>query len=406
MERYNFIKEIGSGAFGSVWKAVNKQSGEVVAIKALKKSFQSWEECKNLREVKSLRKLNHPNIVKLKELVKENDVLYFVFEFMDCNLYELMKDRKNLFSEAEVRRLCFQVFQGLNYLHQNGYFHRDLKPENLLVLKEVIKIADFGLVREIDSCPPYTEYVSTRWYRAPEVLLHSQFYSSKVDMWAMGAIMVELFTLSPLFPGASEGDEMYKICSVIGSPTEDSWADGLSQARYINYRFPELTGLNLSLLLPSVSKDAVSLIESLCSWDPCKRPTAAEALQHPFFQRCFYVPPPLCWTAVDRRMYYLPSQEVDDPFTSGVQHKLKKTNPIQDADKNDNFMNRSAKQQKYSIKNCRTTLGVPDMVEELANMTTASPWESFGQPNSPELRTGNLFLRPQCGRTYTRKVVR
>ncbi|KAJ0084155.1 hypothetical protein Patl1_29546 [Pistacia atlantica] len=175
--------------------------------------------------------------------------------------------------------------KGLNYLHQNGYFHRDLKPENLLVLKDVIKIADFGLVREIDSCPLYTEYVSTRWYRAQECD-KGEFY------WGY------------------------------------FWADGLYRVRSINYRFPELTGLNVSVLPPS----------------------------HPFFQRCFYVPPPLCWTAVDRRMYYLPSQGLDDPFTSGVQHKLKKTNQIQDADKNDNFVNRCATQQKYSVNNCRTTL--------------------------------------------------
>ncbi|KAF5938959.1 hypothetical protein HYC85_023218 [Camellia sinensis] len=284
MERYKIIKEVGDGTFGSVWRALNKQTGEVVAIKKMKRKYYSWEECINLREVKSLRKMNHPNIVKLKEVIRENDILYFVFEYMECNLYQLMKDRGNLFSEAEVRNWCFQVFQGLAYMHQRGYFHRDLKPENVLVSKDVIKIADFGLAREISSQPPYTEYVSTRWYRAPEVLLQSPMYNSAVDMWAMGAIMAELFTLRPLFPGSSEADEIYKICSIIGTPNEIEWTKGLKLASAINYQFPQLTGVHLSVLMPSASKDAINIITSLCSWDPCKRPTALEALQHPFFQ--------------------------------------------------------------------------------------------------------------------------
>ncbi|KAJ4901578.1 Protein kinase superfamily protein [Raphanus sativus] len=293
MERYNLIKEVGDGTFGNVWRAVNKQTGEVVAIKKMKKKYYSWEECINLREVKSLSRMNHPNIVKLKGVIRENDILYFVFEYMECNLYQLMKDRPKLFAESDIRNWCFQVFQGLSYMHQRGYFHRDLKPENLLVSKDVIKIADLGLAREINSSPPYTEYVSTRWYRAPEVLLRSYVYTSKVDMWAMGAILAELLSLRPLFPGASEADEIYKICSVIGSPTEQTWLEGLNLASVINYQFPRLSGVPLSSLMPYASAEAVNLVERLCSWDPSNRPTAAEALQHPFFQSCYYVPPSL-----------------------------------------------------------------------------------------------------------------
>ncbi|XP_073101593.1 cyclin-dependent kinase F-4 isoform X2 [Elaeis guineensis] len=293
MERYKLIKEVGDGTFGSVWRAINKQTGEVVAIKKMKRKYYSWEECMNLREVKSLRRMNHPNIVKLKEVIRENDILYFVFEYMECNLYQLMKDRREAFLEAEIRNWCFQIFQALAYMHQRGYFHRDLKPENLLVTKDIIKIADFGLAREVCSQPPYTEYVSTRWYRAPEVLLQSSVYDSAVDIWAMGAIMAELFTLRPLFPGLSEADEIYRICKVIGSPNENTWAEGLQLAGVIKYQFPQLSGANLSVLIPSASKEAIDLISSLCSWDPRKRPKAEEALQHPFFQTCVYVAPSL-----------------------------------------------------------------------------------------------------------------
>ncbi|KAH9727341.1 protein kinase domain-containing protein [Citrus sinensis] len=295
MEKYSLTKKLGSGSFGCVWQAVNKHSGEVVAIKALKKSY-SREKCLNLREVKCLRKLNHPNFVKVKELIVEKGNVLFVFECMQCNLYQLMeakKQKQQLFSESAVKAWLFQVFRGLDYVHQQGYFHRDLKPENLLVSQGTIKIADFGLAREIDAFPPYTERVGTRWYQAPEILFKSGLYSSKVDMWAMGAIMAELLLFRPLFQGTDEADQMYKICSVLGSPTMNSWADGLRQAMAINYQFPQLSGVNLSALMPSASEDAINLIESLCSWDPCKRPTAAEALQHPFFKRCLYVPPHL-----------------------------------------------------------------------------------------------------------------
>ncbi|XP_020697874.1 cyclin-dependent kinase F-4 [Dendrobium catenatum] len=293
MERYKLIKEVGDGTFGSVWRAINKLTGEVVAVKKMKRRYYSWEECMNLREVKSLRRMNHSNIVKLKEVIRENDILYFIFEYMECNLYQLMKDRVKLFMETEIRNWCYQIFQGLSYMHHRGYFHRDLKPENLLVTKEIIKIADFGLARELCSQPPYTEYVSTRWYRAPEVLLQSSLYDSAVDMWAMGAIMAELFTLHPLFPGSNEADEIHKICSVIGSPDHGTWAEGLQLADAMSYKFPQVPCANLAELIPSASENAVNLIKSLCAWDPTKRPKAAEVLQHPFFQASYYVPPSL-----------------------------------------------------------------------------------------------------------------
>ncbi|KAL8119541.1 cyclin-dependent kinase F-4-like [Apium graveolens] len=448
MERYKLIKEVGNGTFGNVWRALNKQTGEVVAIKKMKRKYYSWEECISLREVKSLRKMSHPNIVKLKEVIRENDILYFVFEYMECNLYQLMKDRGKLFSEAEVRNWCFQVFQGLAYMQQRGYFHRDLKPENLLVSKHIIKIADFGLAREINSSPPYTEYVSTRWYRAPEVLLQASTYGSAVDMWAMGAIMAELLTLHPLFPGSSEIDEIYKICSVIGSPTGLKWPEGLKLANSIHYQFPQLRGVPLSTLIPSASKDAINLITLLCSWDPSKRPTASEVLQHPFFQSCYYVPPSLRPIAAAARTppagirgtmeqrsvkrYSAPSTTLKPPgalsplkahsiSNTGVQRRLDISQ--QDATKYDKTLRNPVVKQprnKPSVRNSTTKIhtgkahGLSDSAEKLAKMTIGSSKQPAKQSMPPPMRAGGLtghsdmFLgRPQAvnpGRTYTRKV--
>ena len=122
------------------------------------------------------------------------------------NVYQWMKERSKVFNEVTVRNILWQTLQGLYYMHKYGYFHRDLKPENLLIINESLKIADFGLARETRSRPPFTEYVSTRWYRAPEVLLRSTNYNSPIDLFAMGAMMAELYTFRPLFPGKSEAD--------------------------------------------------------------------------------------------------------------------------------------------------------------------------------------------------------
>jgi serine/threonine protein kinase len=187
----------------------------------IKKKYYSWEECMSLREIKSLQKLRHPNIIRLKEVIREDNNLYMIFEYMSENLYELMKKRDRLFPESVVKNIIFQVMQGLSYMHKFGFFHRDLKPENLLCNgTELIKIADFGLAREIRSRPPYTDYVSTRWYRGPEILLRSTNYNAPIDIWAIGCIAAECYTLRPLFPGSSEIDQLFKICSVLGTPSK------------------------------------------------------------------------------------------------------------------------------------------------------------------------------------------
>ncbi len=291
MNRYKVTKQLGDGTYGSVLKAVNRSTHEVVAIKKMKKKFYTWEECMQLREVNSLKKLNHPNIVKLKEVIRENDELFFVFEFMEANLYEITKNRDRSFPEARIRNIVYQLLQGLAFMHKHGFFHRDIKPENMLVKGDTVKIADFGLAREIRSRPPYTDYVSTRWYRAPEVLLRSTAYNSPIDVFAVGCMMAELFTLRPLFPGSSEADQIYKICSVLGSPSNKSWPQGIKLAAQMNFRFPQFVPTPLNSLIPNASPEAVQLISDMLQFDPHKRPTASQCLQYPFFQVNMTAPP-------------------------------------------------------------------------------------------------------------------
>ncbi|NWX02350.1 MAK kinase, partial [Caloenas nicobarica] len=285
MNRYTIMKQLGDGTYGSVLMGKSNESGELVAIKRMKRKFYSWDECMNLREVKSLKKLNHANVIKLKEVIRENDHLYFIFEYMKENLYQLMKDRNKLFPESVIRNMMYQILQGLAFIHKHGFFHRDMKPENLLCIgPELVKIADFGLARELRSQPPYTDYVSTRWYRAPEVLLRSSIYSSPIDMWAVGSIMAELYTLRPLFPGTSEVDEIFKICQVLGTPKKSDWPEGYHLASAMNFRFPQCVPISLKTLIPNASNEAIQLMSDMLNWNPKKRPTASQALKYPYFQ--------------------------------------------------------------------------------------------------------------------------
>ncbi|CAF0868036.1 unnamed protein product [Rotaria sordida] len=286
MEKYKIIKQLGDGTYGSVLLAQVKDTPqEKVAIKRMKKKYYSWQECMDLREVKALQKIRHANVIKLKEVIREDNNLYMIFEYMNENLYELMKKRDRLFPETNVRNVIFQLLQGLTYMHKLGFFHRDLKPENILCKGvELIKIADFGLARELRSRPPYTDYVSTRWYRAPEVLLRSTSYTSPIDIWAVGCIAAELYTLRPLFPGSSEIDQMFKICAVMGTPSRDEWPEGFMLAAKLSFRWPQCARTDLKKIIHSSNNDGIDLIGATLYWEPKRRPNAAQCLKHPYFK--------------------------------------------------------------------------------------------------------------------------
>ncbi|KAJ3072246.1 hypothetical protein HDU98_003989 [Podochytrium sp. JEL0797] len=324
-EKFEIVKQLGDGSFGSVMMGKNKLTGEIVAIKQMKKKFKTWEECTSLREVKSLAKLSkHINIIKLKEVIRDaqTEQLCFVFEFMEGNLYQRMRDRDGrFFSDAEVKKYTYQILLGLQHMHKHGFFHRDMKPENLLMTGDLVKIADFGLARETRSLPPYTEYVSTRWYRAPEVLLRSTTYSSPIDLWAVGCILAELVSLRPLFPGTSEVDQVFKICSIVGAPKPvvenlgsmnaihhrpqsstyysptnprrtchqiqggGPWPAGIKLASAMGFKFPNMNAVAMEdVLPPGVAVGIVEVVADLLLYDPGRRPTAADVLGHEWFE--------------------------------------------------------------------------------------------------------------------------
>lgn len=284
MNRYENIEDIGSGAFGNVTKCVEKETGDYVAIKKMKEHYRSWEECLELKEVKSLRKIQHENVVKMKTVFRENDNLYLVFELCGPSLLKVVRSHQQPLPEPFIRNIMTQLLRGLNAVHHQGFFHRDIKPENLLFAGDVLKILDFGLAREIRSRPPYTQYAGTRWYRAPEILLRHPFYNSPVDIWAAGAICAELFIGKPIFQGSSETDQIYKICNILGPPSPSNWSDGAKLAQKMGLKFPAVAGTGLASAIPNASKDAIDFIAQLLALDPNHRPSAKKALTLPFLQ--------------------------------------------------------------------------------------------------------------------------
>lgn len=327
MEKYEILETLGDGAFGVVYKAVNTNTKEIVAIKKFKNKFYSFQECKNLREVKSLSLLNqHSNLIKILEMIyTEDKILYLIFDYMKENLYEVMKSRINKkLSESQIKCIIYQLLQGIAYMHKYGFFHRDLKPENILLENDQIKIADFGLAREIRSVPPYTDYVSTRWYRAPECLLKSTSYNSPVDIWALGCIMIELYNLKPIFPGNSEKDVLFKICSILGVPNSSDSANIITLAKMCDFKFPiNINSSNLSSIVPDASKDAISFLKEMLQWNPNSRSTAINLLNHPYFTS----------TSIPTKIL---SEDEGGNFNSGNTKKFGSTitKPLKQVDKN------------------------------------------------------------------------
>mmetsp|Transcript_9440 Transcript_9440/g.13959 ORF Transcript_9440/g.13959 Transcript_9440/m.13959 type:complete len:412 (+) Transcript_9440:135-1370(+) len=284
MKRFEIIQELGEGAFATVYKCRNRENKEIVAIKKMKSQFKNWQDCIKLREVASLRKFTHPNVIKLKEVIRDNNILYLVFEYMSGNLLDVMKKNFKIFDEARIRNVAHQLLTGLAYVHKYGYMHRDLKPENILVVGNKVKLADFGLAREIRSRPPYSQYISTRWYRAPETVLASTNYNSHIDMWAVGTIIAELYTNKPLFPGTSSTDQIYKLCKIMGSQQLKQWNEGCKLASMSNIKVPHYPAVPLRKLVPNASEEALQLINDCLQFDPLRRPTASQALNYPFFK--------------------------------------------------------------------------------------------------------------------------
>ncbi|XP_053331574.1 MAPK/MAK/MRK overlapping kinase isoform X2 [Spea bombifrons] len=288
MNRYKIISKIGEGTFSEVLKTQSLKDGNFYACKKMKQHYKSTEQVNNLREVQALRRLSpHPNILILYEVVfdRKSECLALICELMDMNIYELIKGRRQPLPENKIRNYMYQLCKSLEHIHRNGIFHRDVKPENILIKQDILKLGDFGSCRSVFSKQPFTEYISTRWYRAPECLLTDGYYTYKMDIWSAGCVFFEITSLRPLFPGSNELDQISKIHDVLGTPAPLVLRK-FKQSRAMSFDFPHKKGAGIAKLLPSISAEGLSLMCAMLEYDPDQRISAKEALQHSYFTEC------------------------------------------------------------------------------------------------------------------------
>lgn len=287
LAKYEELKAIGEGTYGVVVKAKDKNTGEVYALKRIK--LESEDEgipSTAIREIALLKELQHPNIVRLHDVVHAESTLTLVFEFLDKDLHQLMKATgKEGLDTPIVKSFLKQLLIGIAHCHKNKVLHRDLKPQNLLVSKEgVLKLADFGLARAFGiPVKNYTHEVVTLWYRAPDILMGSKVYSTQVDMWSVGCIFAEMASGVPLFKGESNEDQLDKIFKICGTPTAEEWP-GMPELPLYKEDYPNYEGADLSELVPQISEDGIELLNAMLQCDPSKRITAVDALKHPYLE--------------------------------------------------------------------------------------------------------------------------
>ncbi|XP_057315781.1 MAPK/MAK/MRK overlapping kinase-like [Hydractinia symbiolongicarpus] len=286
MQKYRILGKKGEGTFSEVLKCQSIENGHYYACKRMKQHFDSLEQVNNLREIQCMRRLSpHANVVDLKEVIfdKKTGTLALIIELLDMNLYEVIKGRRNYLTETKCKQYTYQTLKALDHMHRNGIFHRDIKPENILLKNDVVKLADFGSCRSVYSKQPYTEYISTRWYRAPECLLTDGWYTYKMDLWSVGCVFAEIMSLRPLFPGSNELDQITRIHSVLGTPTPEL-LNKFKKSKHMDFNFPEKKGSGLSSQLPHISRDALKMVAMMCIYDPEDRPSAKQILRQLYFR--------------------------------------------------------------------------------------------------------------------------
>ena len=288
--RYEPIKPIGKGAYGVVCSAKDATTGEKCAIKKINSAFDNPTDARRtLREIMILQHLGtHENIICLKDIMRPApregfEDVYLVYELMDTDLHQIIRSSQPL-SDDHVQYFIYQILRGLKYIHSASILHRDLKPSNLLLNATCdLKICDFGLSRSQDETKFMTEYVVTRWYRAPELLLSCDEYSTGIDMWSVGCIFAELMQRKPLFEGKDYIDQLKQIVRILGSPPEDDLQFIQSQkARAYIRSLPYTRGANFTQLFPKANPLAIDLCERMLCFNPRSRISVEEALQHPY----------------------------------------------------------------------------------------------------------------------------
>jgi len=293
---YTPTRMLGKGAYAFVCEANNKKTGKTVAIKKNTRVFRDLNDAKRiLREIKLLMHFNHEDIVRVIGVIppdqSEIDIyedVYLVMEKMETNLAKVIRSKQNL-TDRHYQFFIYQLLRGLKYIHSAGVIHRDLKPENVLIngANCNLKITDFGLARAVckEDVLNLTEYVTTRWYRAPEVMCCAQQYNEKVDVWAVGCIFAELLLRKAIFPGCNHLQQLRIIFDVLGTPEPGSigWVKSADARHWIQSLEPS-SGRNLKKQFHNASPEALELLMKMLKLDPNIRIPAVDGLGHSYLK--------------------------------------------------------------------------------------------------------------------------
>jgi serine/threonine protein kinase len=293
-QKYQVTKAVGYGAYGFVCAAVNSENGQKYAIKKCQTVFNEVEDGKRiLREIKLLTFMRHENLLTITDLLppRSHDTfedIYIVGDLMDTDLNNVLRSRQKLTDEHH-QYFIYQVLRGLKYIHSASVLHRDLKPANLLTnISCDLKICDFGLSREYnpnDCLQELTDYVVTRWYRAPELLLMCTQYTPAIDIWSCGCIFGELMNRKPIFCGRDYLHQLSLICDTLGTPTEDDYQQWLHNQEAIRYlrKMAKKTPKSLDTLVPKLSGPVASdFLSRMLAFNPLERHSAEQLLAHPY----------------------------------------------------------------------------------------------------------------------------
>ncbi|XP_009272438.1 PREDICTED: cyclin-dependent kinase 11B isoform X3 [Aptenodytes forsteri] len=290
VEEFQCLNRIEEGTYGVVYRAKDKKTDEIVALKRLKmEKEKEGFPITSLREINTILKAQHLNVVTVREIVvgSNMDKIYIVMNYVEHDLKSLMETMKQPFLPGEVKTLMIQLLRGVKHLHDNWILHRDLKTSNLLLSHSgILKVGDFGLAREYGSpLKPYTPVVVTLWYRAPELLLGAKEYSTAIDMWSVGCIFGELLTQKPLFPGKSEIDQINKVFKDLGTPSEKIWPGYNELPAVKKMTFTEYPYNNLRKRFGALLSDqGFDLMNNFLTYYPARRITAEDGLKHEYFR--------------------------------------------------------------------------------------------------------------------------
>jgi len=286
MEKYAKIEKLGEGTYGIVYKAKNRETGEIVALKRIRlDSEDEGVPCTAIREISLLKELKHPNIVRLYDVIHTERKLTLVFEYLDQDLKKYLDDCGGDIPTATMKSFLWQLLRGIEFCHEHRVLHRDLKPQNLLINRRgELKLADFGLARGFGiPVRSYSHEVVTLWYRAPDVLLGSTKYSTPIDIWSTGCIFAEMATGRPLFPGNNVKDQLLKIFKLLGTPTEEIWPAIVKLPQY-DKTLPRHPARPLDQIITrGLDEQGYDLLRQMLVFDPTTRITASAAMEHCYF---------------------------------------------------------------------------------------------------------------------------